>query len=143
MIQITRWRPDTCKCSIEYSWDDSLEIKDRVHSAHRVVSACAAHVEIPDKFSHYSVLTDENSRKNKFLSAIIENIPEARIEKTQEDGTVVKELKPGLEYSYSFDADRNLIVDLKGFPEKAKSDALGIAQTAFPDKIQIENVAIV
>lgn len=40
---ITTWRPDTCECEVQYSWDDSVPAEERVHSLHKVVKACAEH----------------------------------------------------------------------------------------------------
>lgn len=43
MIQITRWSPDTCKCILEYQWDDQIPEEEREHTVYNVVSTCPEH----------------------------------------------------------------------------------------------------
>ena len=80
----------------------------------------------------------ENKRKNIVFSKILENLPEVVDEITQEDGSKVKQLKFGLEYKWSFNKDRNLVVDLVGFGVAEKNIVRGLAQKEFGNKVKIK-----
>ena len=58
MIKITTWRPDTCECEIEYSWDDTVPQDQRVYTAHQINRACPAHQAIANKVQHFSAVLD-------------------------------------------------------------------------------------
>lgn len=133
MQKITTWRPDTCGCEIEYSWDDTQSEDVRTHSAHKINKACEFHSG--DKDTHYGVVLDENKRKNLVYKDIIENISTAVTQKEQEDGTMVTVLKKGKEYKWSFDADRNLVVELIGFTKQEKDALKVLTDQKFPGKV--------
>lgn len=73
-IQITRWKPDTCECTIEYSWDDTVPQDQRAHALHRVVSKCKRHASFSDA-EVWRRITDENPRKNLAIAAIEADYP--------------------------------------------------------------------
>lgn len=72
--QRTRWRPDTCSCSIEYEWDDGDSPDSRVHTVVAVVP-CSDHAGL-NLADGGSTVLDENQRKNKVLALILEQHPE-------------------------------------------------------------------
>ena len=137
MLKITHWRPDTCSCELEYSWDDTQNEDIRVHTIANILKVCPAHAGEVDKIQHYAKVLGENQRKNIVLGEILKNIPTATIDKVQEDGTKVKDLKPGLEYKWSFDADRNLVIDLVGFAQAEKNAVKVLADNLFQNKVKI------
>src|SRR3990167_5552023 len=132
MLKITRWRPDTCECELEYSWDDIQSENTRVHTIANILKACPAHAGETNKGNHYSKVLGENQRKNIVLGEILKNIPTATRDKVQEDGTTIKELKFGLEYKWSFDIDRNLVIDLVGFNPAEKAQVKTLTDNLFP-----------
>lgn len=68
-IQTTLWRPDTCGCQFEYSWDDAVAENVRVHTPITVVARCARHNGfLSNMIAHFTQVTDENPRKNKLLN---------------------------------------------------------------------------
>lgn len=71
MIKTTLWRPDTCDCQIEYSWDDQTSDQDRQHTLSRVVVSCPEHQGLTAQQVYDSVLT-ENRAKNAGVSKITE-----------------------------------------------------------------------
>lgn len=109
MINTTRWRPDTCGCEIEYTWDTEASEEDRVHTVSNITKACDAHKNHPIE-THFEKVVEENTSKNQVLSAILENYPELTV--SDENGG--KKLKQGVEYKWSFDKDRKLQVELVG-----------------------------
>jgi hypothetical protein len=133
-IQTTRWSPDTCGCVIEYSWDSDVAPEARVHTFKKTVEVCPAHAAHKDLNTHYSTVLEENRRKNYTLAdaaeiAGVDLSPTPEKVKTKiagrtfdtEDDKIVFEhallegqkarAKEFIEnYSYSFDADRNLVI---------------------------------
>ncbi len=74
VINITRWSPDTCDCVIEYSWDSTQPESTRVHNLSTIVSKCPAHSSLSDS-QVYSIVLEENPRKNQALQNILDNSP--------------------------------------------------------------------
>jgi len=108
--QITRWSPDTCRCVIEYAWDDSVDPSTRVHSLENVITICDAHVAVfggraigrgASAAALFAGVVDENQRKNYVYEAV-QVVNPALIE--------------GRGFSYSFDksSPRVLHVQLVG-----------------------------
>ncbi|MBU2009273.1 MAG: hypothetical protein KJ624_05510 [Chloroflexi bacterium] len=64
MIRTTTWRPDTCECVLEYSWDDATSEASRVHSLAKVVKLCPAH-RLLGGVGLYDEVVSENRRKNR------------------------------------------------------------------------------
>ncbi len=97
MIQTTTWRPDTCACSITYQWDSDLPGDQRVHTP---VSSnpCDIHIAVGDHVAVFSAVSGENQGKNKAYDDICIAVPR---------------LVPD-DFKFSFDKQRNLIVDVKG-----------------------------
>ena len=137
-IKITRWRPDTCDCELEYEWDDSQSEDVRTHTISNVLKACPAHAGEPDKVKHYNNVLGENQRKNIVFGKILESVPTATRDKLQEDGSTVKDLKLGKEYKWSFDAQRNLVIDLVGFTAGEKLEVKTLSDNLFPNKVKIK-----
>lgn len=121
MLQKTTWRPDTCGCVLEYEWDDAVSENERTHAISKVVHACEFHKDKPNKEKHFEDVLAENQGKNRMHAKILNSGSSAVEEVTQEDGSVVKKLKAGKEFRWSFDANRNLEVDLVGFTTGEKN----------------------
>ena len=64
MIRTTTWKPDTCECALEYSWDDTVPEASRVHSLAKVVKSCPAHSLLAG-VGLYDEVVSENRRKNR------------------------------------------------------------------------------
>lgn len=64
MIRSTTWRPDTCECVLEYSWDDATSEASRAHSFARIVSPCPAHSLLAGA-NLYNAVVSENQKKNR------------------------------------------------------------------------------
>lgn len=133
-IHITTWHPDTCKCVLEYSWDDSVPEGARVHSPHKVVSCCEIHSALSplaaeDATTHHALIVEENTRKNLARKNVLESLP--RNLKKSDD-----EFKDGEEPAWSFDEDRNLVMELhpshKSFAEVTTTKM--VAEPTLDDK---------
>jgi hypothetical protein len=72
MIKVTRWKPDTCTCVIEYSWDTETpqDIREHVLSA---MEACPIHVALGDAAAYEAVLA-ENRTKNQATGMVMEEL---------------------------------------------------------------------
>lgn len=99
----TRWTPDTCKCTVEYEWDRDLPAEQRTHVYKTTVKNCPEHSGLTGG-RLYNTLTDENTRKNKLLSKVLDEVPEIRqdvfIERTE---ATKRELKPSVKFDYFFE----------------------------------------
>jgi len=98
MIRTTQWSPDTCGCTVDYTWDDTVAQDQRVHTFAAVQVKCAAHAAVADN-NLYAVITDENPRKNRAEGRLLQAFP-AKLGMTDPaTGDLV--LRPGA-YSYQF-----------------------------------------
>jgi len=70
-IHINQWTPDTCKCTLEFSWDDS---NPDVITPTRIVRACSIHADMAfnDHTDHFNFVQTENKRKNITLGELLE-----------------------------------------------------------------------
>ena len=125
-LNITKWRPDTCGCEIDYQWDADEPVETRTHTATNVVT-CPAHsgttVEVHTK------LLKENQGKNKAIGKIMEDVDMAD-DVVDEKGNVTKKFKPGKDVKWSFDANRVLELDIIGVDEAKKQSLLKEAEKA-------------
>lgn len=137
MIKTTRWKPDTCGCEIEYSWDDSVSEDKRAHTVSKVNKTCPDHANLADNPTKYAKVLEENQTKNKVYAQILENCPDLVEEKTNPDGTVSKQLKPDKEYKWSFDGSRKLQVEVVGASLTDKTTITNIVNNIFPGKVKI------
>lgn len=112
----TRWRPDTCGCAIDQTVDGSVvriqdgrgNVRDvfiadplSEFRCEHVHEACAVHTAT-DAQSHFDSVLVENQLKNRFHGAILAELNDQE--------------KDSFEYSWSFDAQRNLVVDTSTVP---------------------------
>lgn len=154
MKQITTWRPDTCKCVIHYEWDDAVPVEQRVHTpveqavkhdgtvVPRVV--CPAHAGMNlgagKKAEHFAAVQGENRMKNRALTRIMEGNP--KLQETvidQSTGEELVQFKRGHEPKWSFDANRNLIIDVdtKGVLTKGEKAAIESSLKEISGKVSI------
>ncbi len=66
----TRWRLDSCECEVEFTWDDTVPAANRTHTISQVLRRCLTHAALTDPATHFSVLLDENPRKNHALDRV-------------------------------------------------------------------------
>lgn len=69
------YAPDTCRCQVLESWDDSVPEAQRVHTLVAILYRGEEHASIVDD-SLYSVLREENTRKNIAVGICVEEAPE-------------------------------------------------------------------
>lgn len=119
MIRITQWKPDTCDCVIQLSWDDAVPVDSIVHTM-ASIKKCSIHDPLADADA-YAAVKDENTTKNVVLGHIHEN--HSDIVDVNIDGS--KSLKEGIVYDWSFDQSRKLQVDVKGV-DKATAQAIAV-----------------
>lgn len=121
MFKITRWRPDTCGCEIEYSWDDSVPLEQRVHTAHSVSKLCPFHKGL-DKVEAHNILTSENQGKNRAIGHILDNYPECRKQVLDANGDVAGyDFKSKDECKWSFDDNRVLVLEVQSLDVNKKA----------------------
>ena len=120
-LQKTSWRPDTCGCEIEYTWDDTQAEDVRVHTPVKVV-ACSIHQSVGGGVvgKHTAVVT-ENRKKNLTVGAII-----------QADNTLIPE-----DLSWGFDGSRKLIITLPSKVKNKKSQFLTAIQALYPIGVDV------
>ncbi len=106
-IQTTRWSPDTCGCVIDYQWDDAVAPASRVHTSSQIVTKCAFHAAAATHSALWSLLMEENPRKNRALARLAAQFP--ILTQTDADGNV--SLKPDA-VTWSMDHARLLTVSI-------------------------------
>lgn len=110
MIKSQIWRPDTCGCEIEQEYDYSTQTPTFVSGKH--LKRCDVHP------SHkYDDILNENQKKNKVLYEILSNYTE--IQKVNDNGSIV--FKDGFSPDWSFDIDRNLVINLPSILNNKKA----------------------
>ena len=124
MIQKTLWSPDTCGCSLEYSWDDSVPQELRTHSISKVIKACPIHSHHPDKESHYADVLSENQSKNKAVGLLVKTI--AKLDGGQD------------EVKWRFDDKRDLILSHPLLNQKDKDDMNALDKSTIGKKVSFE-----
>ena len=88
MIRTTLWKPDTCKCAIEYEWDDAVPQDIRTHSFERFINQCQHHTEVD-----WSKALQHNQEKNQTLATIKQTYPEL----LKADGEFADDVAPSWE----------------------------------------------
>lgn len=162
MKQITRWTPDTHPdVSIDIEWDSDVPSEERVHTFKRfarkgdkwerpvpgadpVLVETGTEIQSP-KEARFVALSDEqqyerilleNNTKNMVMGAILEEYDEITREREQDDGTMVKEFRPGMEPAWSLDEEGNVHIELKGAAADASTDRKNILLEAIDGDLQ-------
>ena len=143
-MTITTLHPDTCGCTLHYSWDETVDASVRVHTPVDTVTTwdgkvlpavkCAIHAGAVDAVAHHAVVLDENNRKNKIYTDLLAAYPNL-VGKLDANGNTV--LKDGI-ISWSFDQNRNVLITVKG----ATANQITLAQTAANTKFGAGKVVI-
>ena len=122
-IQTTRWRPDTCGCSVEYTWDDETSEDARVHTWSETIGVCPDHLGLTG-VSIYNAIKDENTRKNILRATLL--LDSLFGEDVIKDGETIRQFLSGISYDWSFtgsDDTRILHITMSGItltdPQKA------------------------
>lgn len=137
MIKTTIWKPDTCDCEVEYEWDTNTNESERSHTIKNILKTCSVHTLIITPKSHFEALLEENRRKNSVLKDILDNIHSVTENTTGEHGVIGKTLKSSVKYLWSFDSNRNLIINLPGFNTIEKNALKSIANIKYGSKVII------
>lgn len=138
MLKTTRWKPDTCGCVLEYTWDDSVPEGQREHSPARVVTACEYHTGKNVK-EVFNKVKEENTGKNRAIARIME-LSDVTEEETDREGNVTKKMKVGKRIDWGFDEERNIELDLIGFTEQEKAKAVAelVKDASISDRIKMK-----
>lgn len=103
-IRSTRWSPDTCGCTLEYTWDDTEPEITRVNAISIINRSCEFHRNLlPNMPVTYTCILDENQKKNKSFQIALDNATQQLTDTfTNEDGSTYIVLKNGIAFNYSF-----------------------------------------
>lgn len=130
-IKVTQWCPDTCGCVLEYAWDDSFPVEERVHTGHRVVTECELHSYDNDPNTALTILLAENQTKNLVLDKIAQGSAAEDVEII--DGR--KKFLEGKEPKWSFDEERNLNVTIL---KPIDAQVLADLALTYGDKVKVK-----
>lgn len=61
--QLTRWRPDTCGCVVDFSWDSESAEDGRVHVA-EAIEPCELHPPSGDLQADFAAILAHNRANN-------------------------------------------------------------------------------
>ena len=109
MLKVTRWSPDTCRCVLEYEWDDAEDENTRENTLKAVIQKC----------SYHSFAADEDVYREVLLENSIKNIAFAEAER------IIPSINPE-NYKWSFDEGRKLKVQ---FPDVTSAQKAKLLQT--------------
>lgn len=112
MIQTTRWSPDTCKCVIEYVWDDATDESKRTHTVSEIVSRCPEHPHANIN-AVYNAVVAENRGKNEMLEEVKKSFPEL----TDANGNLKDDA-----VAWDFDGQRNLVLNIPSLSRTQKDN---------------------
>lgn len=70
MLHTTRWQPDTCGCTIDYTWDDAEQLGTRTLTPVEI-DCCVVHDGL-SLLAAWEVVRAENRRKNEAVNAAAE-----------------------------------------------------------------------
>lgn len=117
MITTTTWKPDTCGCTITYDFDTEHPENDIYN--YQVIEKCESHININD-----ADLPTQIKKENVSKNLVVEDI----------------KVKQAVEVDWSFDEDRNLVIDSDTPVEIPKladipvvNNTLAIPETISPD----------
>jgi hypothetical protein len=132
-----RLSPDTCGCTIDRIIDgaryrlvdDKNEVREvfthpqEVEVRFGVVRhKCEHHAHLPNRAAHHTAVIEENQRKNTFQGAIHRDVPGGK----------------ELEYRWSFDSQRRLVVDVTGHGPVAANAIRGLlGRPEFAGKVDV------
>jgi len=125
MIKKQIWRPDTCGCAIEQTFDYSTDPATLVGG--EVVERCKEH-----ESDTHEVIMLENQTKNRVLGEIL-NLHTELQEATEEGGVTFKK---GLIPEWSYGKNRELIIKLPAVIADKVDDTQDVLDAKF------ENVSI-
>ena len=103
-IKTTDWNPDTCECTIQYTWDEDEPEDIRTTAIKFVRRSCLAHQNLlPNPAVTYSAVLDENNKKNRTLTEALQTVPSQLANViTNPDGTLSYLLKDNIIFNFSF-----------------------------------------
>lgn len=141
-IRTTRWRPDTCDCIIDYTWDDTLPQDQIVHNVDNITRKCAAHQHLNNN-NVFLAVNNENPRRMKALKEILDRAPSGMYDIDPIDG-VTRRLKPGIDINFSFSGvapDRVITLTLTGYT--LTNNQKNTAQTFLDNRFGVGKVILV
>lgn len=114
---VNRWRPDTCGCVIEFSFDDEADIETMTHEWEKTIKTCPEHFSITPGPTQYAVILEENQRKNVALGMV---------------GTLATVDRDELQnaHSWSFDSSKPRVLTLSFKGKLAANELSGIQAAA-------------
>lgn len=136
VIKTTRWTPDTCGCTIEYTWDSESSQETRVHTHARTLVNCPEH-EMLSGQELQGAMENECFRKSMAFDELLKGVPTIGEDAENEDGEVVRQLKRSLRLEFFFTGvgkDRVLHIGIK----RKKT---GLSELTIPQKNAIQSVA--
>lgn len=140
-IRTTRWRPDTCNCVIEYTWDDALTPDQVIHTLDTIKRRCIDHAHLVTDTEVYNVVKEENPRKNITQQLLLDNAPNT-VYDVNTDGT--RQFKKGIVASWSWSGlapNRLMTITVTGVT--LTTNQKNAIQTKLNERFGISNVTIV
>lgn len=141
MIKTTRWRPDTCDCILEYTWDDTLTPDQITHTLDKIVRRCSAHETLVDDTTVYNTVKEENPRKNITVQLLLDNAPTS-VYDVQVDGS--RTFKKGIEVTWAWTGvSPNRLMTITVIGITLTTNQKNVIQTKLNERFGINNVTIV
>lgn len=110
-------KPDTCGCSIVFSYDSDADLES-VSSTYQMVNIlkCARHEGMSDQDAYHSSWHVDNVNKNNAERFLLTQLPDHTAVEESDQGDLVTTWKPGVRFVFSFDDQNKLNVQVLGGP---------------------------
>lgn len=138
---ITTWRPDTCGCVLNYSWDRESSEDGRVHTYEGHNLKCHNHGHLMEQHFFETVL-EENQRKNITLQHALDNVATKKLARQikiglNNTGPEVNVKKDDVEYNWFYAGDAPNRVLHVSFSEPLTDEEKKIIESKFPGKVKV------
>lgn len=88
MMKRTLWRPDTCGCAIEYSWDSEADVSHIELSEFSMEETCPRHFGLVNAETIFEAVKTENQNKNIVVNQISELHQDLQIASEDDEGNI-------------------------------------------------------
>ena len=128
---VTTWKPHTCECEVQFSWDPALPTASQVYTFSRLITQGPEHASLSGQALVDALIT-ENRLWNQVVGFAQADSSTASIVVTKANpaGGTMKDFAPGA-FSWSYDAARALHISLPTVSASTKTSIQNALNSQF------------